>query len=183
MERRELRVRAENAKDGDLRVVPISSRFAAVLEMAKIDPAGRQYPSLSHVFGILGEPVKSVKRAWETCLLRANGHEPQWLKGGGLSAESRVALAKIDLHFHDLRHEAGSRWLEAGMPLHHIKEILGHANISQTDTYLNAGRLALHDSMRRFDAVRGKSGAKTPPIEHRPVRHEETDTTRKDPLH
>ncbi|MDO8795463.1 MAG: site-specific integrase [Vicinamibacterales bacterium] len=183
IERRELRVRAENAKDGDVRVVPISSRFAAVLEMAKIDPAGRRYPPAAHVFGILGEPVKSVKRAWETCLLSAYGHEPLRLRSGGLSAESRAALAEIDLHFHDLRHEAGSRWLEAGMPLHHIKEILGHANISQTDTYLNAGRLALHDSIKRFDAARGKSVAKTPPIEHRPVGHEETETTRKDPLH
>jgi site-specific recombinase XerD len=45
----------------------------------------------------------------------------------------------VDLHFHDLRHEAGSRFLGAGMPLHHVKEMLGHANISQTDTYLNAG--------------------------------------------
>jgi len=33
------------------------------------------------------------------------------------------------------------------MPLHHVKEMLGHANISQTDTYLNAGRIALHDSI------------------------------------
>lgn len=50
---------------------------------------------------------------------------------GKLAQESRTALRAIDLHFHDLRHEAGSRWLEAGMPLHHVKELLGHANISQ----------------------------------------------------
>jgi len=74
-----------------------------------------------------------------------------WLPRGRLSAASRTALRRIDLHFHDLRHEAGSRWLEAGMPLHHIKEILGHANISQTDTYLNAGSVALQESMKRFE--------------------------------
>ena len=33
----------------------------------------------------------------------------------------------------------GSRWMEGGWPIHHVKEMLGHANISQTDTYLNAG--------------------------------------------
>jgi integrase len=38
-------------------------------------------------------------------------------------------LVAIDLHFHDLRHEAGSRWLEAGIPLHHVKELLGHATL------------------------------------------------------
>jgi site-specific recombinase XerD len=62
-----------------------------------------------------------------------------------------------------LRHEAGSRWLEAGVPLHHIKELLGHANISQTDTYLNAGRVALHDSIKRF----GRAGQK---VGHSPLR-------------
>jgi hypothetical protein len=30
----------------------------------------------------------------------------------------------------------------------YVKEMLGHANISQTDTYLNAGRIGLHESMR-----------------------------------
>jgi len=89
----------------------------------------------------------------------------------------------IDLHFHDLRHEAGSRWLEAGMPLHHIKELLGHANISQTDTYLNAGRLALQDSMKRFDAARGKTVANKPPTENRPLGHENVEASSKDLLH
>ena len=40
------------------------------------------------------------------------------------------------------------------MPLHHVKELLGHASISTTDTYLNAGRIHLHESMRRVDATR-----------------------------
>ena len=52
---------------------------------------------------------------------------------------------------HDLRHEAGSRFLEAGWPLSHVREMLGHANISTTDTYLNAPLKGLQESMRRFD--------------------------------
>lgn len=183
LQRCELLIRAENAKDGDVRTVPISSRLAAVLGMANTDPAGRKYPSASYVFGVLGQPVKSIKKAWETCVLRAYGHEPQWLKGAKLSEESRKALAVIDLHFHDLRHEAGSRWLEAGMPLHHVKEILGHANISQTDTYLNAGRIALQDSMKRFDIARGKPVAKPLSTEQRPLGHSETEESQKDLLH
>ncbi len=183
MVRRELLVLAENAKDGDPRTVPLSARLAAVLEMAKTDPAGREYPPAAYVFGILGEPVRTVKKAWETCVLRAHGHEPKWAAGGKLSERSRAALAAIDLHFHDLRHEAGSRWLEAGMPLHHVKEILGHANISQTDTYLNAGRLALHESMKRYDVARGKPVAKHPSTEQRPDGHENEIEAQKDQLH
>jgi integrase len=183
MGRRELLVRAENAKDGDSRTIPLSARLAGVLEMARTDPAGRGYSPATYVFGILGQPVRTVKKAWETCVLRAHGHEPVWAKGGKLSEGSRAALAAIDLHFHDLRPEAGSRWLEAGMPLHHVKEILGHANISQTDTYLNAGRVALQESMKRYDVSRGKSVANPPSIEQRPDGHENAIEAQKDRLH
>lgn len=180
---REITIRGETAKDRTVRTVPISSRLAAVLEMVKTNPAGREYPPAAYVFGLLGEPVQTIKKAWETAVLNAFGHAPVWEAGGKLAAASRAALATINLHFHDLRHEAGSRWLEAGMPLHHVKEILGHANISQTDTYLNAGRVVLQDSMKRFDAARGKPVAKPPTIEHRPPRHDDTEETPKDQLH
>ena len=68
---------------------------------------------------------------------------------GALAPESRATLRAIDLHFHDLRHEAGCRTLERGWPLHHIQEMLGHANLSQTSTYLHAAEGGLQDSMRR----------------------------------
>ena len=70
------------------------------------------------------------------------------------------AAQAINLHFHDLRHEAGCRWLEAGWPIHHVQEMLGHTNLSQTSTYLHAAEMGLQESMRRFDAARvdGSSG-------------------------
>ena len=52
--------------------------------------------------------------------------------------------------YHDLRHEAGSRMLEAGWPLHHLQEMLGHADLKQTSTYLNVTRSGLQESMKRF---------------------------------
>ena len=44
--------------------------------------------------------------------------------------------------------------VEGGMPLHHVKELLGHANIKTTDTYLNATRIGLQESMRKFEEFR-----------------------------
>ena len=155
-EKRLLLIRAveEGAKKtGRARELPISSRLAAVLEMAKLDPAGREYPPTAYVFGELGKRIKSVKKAWETTVLKAHGHEPEWVRGS-LSADSRARLAAIDLHFHDLRHEAGCRWLEAGWPIHHVQEMLGHTDLSQTSTYLHANEMGLQESMRRFDASR-----------------------------
>jgi hypothetical protein len=130
-----------------------------------------------HVFGdVAGLRVGNVKRAWETAVLKAHGHIPQWTKKSkALTATSRAALDSIDLHFHDLRHEAGSRLLEAGWPLHHVQEMLGHANVSQTSTYLNATRVGLQDSMRRFDesASRCNPVASTPQTDPSPLRNDD----------
>jgi integrase len=133
LDRGELRIRGEKAKDGDTRVLPISMRLAAVLKMAKTDPAGKDYTSDAYVFG----------------------HEPTWYKTG-LAPASRAALKAINLHFHDLRHEGASRLLEAGWPLHHVQEMLGHASLEQTSTYLNVQRGGLRESMRRLDESRSR---------------------------
>ena len=40
------------------------------------------------------------------------------------------------------------------MPLHHVQEMLGHSNLKQTSTYLNANLVGLHESMRKFEEAR-----------------------------
>jgi hypothetical protein len=68
-------IRGEKAKDGDTRVLPISARLAAVLKMAKTGPAGEDYKPDDYVFGELGRQIANVKRARETCILKAHGHQ------------------------------------------------------------------------------------------------------------
>jgi integrase len=121
--------------------------------MAKTDPAGKDYKPEYFVFGELGQPVASIKKAWETAVLKAHGHKPKWQKGG-LAPGSRATLKEIDLHFHDLRHERASRLLEAGWPLHHVQGMLGHASIDQTTTYLNVRLGGLQESRQKMDDVR-----------------------------
>ena len=134
LERRELRLRAEKTKDGEDRVLPITDRLSAVLEMASQGPDGHPHVSDAYVFGNeVGEAVASVKTAWAATCRRA-----------GLS----------DLHFHDLRHEAGSRWVEGGVPIHHVQALLGHSNVKQTSTYLNVGLDGLKESVNRFERNR-----------------------------
>ena len=72
-----------------------------------------------------------AKKTWESTVLKAHGHSPEWVKGK-LSPASRAALRQIDLHFHDLRHEAASRLLEAGWPLQHVQAMCGHADAKTT---------------------------------------------------
>jgi Phage integrase family len=122
------------------------------------------------------------RKAWETAVLKAHGVKPVWI-GGKLSADCRAHLRRIDLRFHDLRREAGSRWHEGGFQLHEVRDLLGHANVSQTDTYLSAKIPGLRESMKRFDAARGKAVAKPAVIEQRPLGHDETEESQKDRLH
>jgi integrase len=125
-----LTVRAENAKSGRSRQIPISPRLLAVLKMIENDPSGKPHKPADYVFSDkIGRKVCDPKKRWLKCC---------------------TAAEITNLHFHDLRHEAGSRMLEAGWPLHHVQAVLGHADAKTTGTYLNATVQHLLDSMRRF---------------------------------
>lgn len=52
----------------------------------------------------------------------------------------KAGLLKIKptLHFHSLRHGFGSRLAGQGVPIHHIRTLMGHSNISTTNVYLEA---------------------------------------------
>lgn len=147
---------AQKTKTKTLREVPISMRLRAVLEHRRHGADGEPHPPTAFVFGnAAGEQVTDFKRAWQSVRLRAHGHTPVYQKRTAkLTPECQALLKTIDLHFHDLRREAGSRWLDAGIPLHTIQRWLGHTNISQTSTYLAVTDTGSHDAMARFDAQR-----------------------------
>jgi integrase len=156
--RRRLTIRAETAKDSETRTLPMSDRLLAVLQMRQTDPAGQDYGPEAYVFGECGARLTTVKRAWQTAVLKAHGHTPAWAAGAKLTPASRATLKAINLHFHDLRHEAGSRLLDEGWPLQNVRDMLGHASIEQTSTYLNVQPGGLDESMRRSDEKRAAAG-------------------------
>lgn len=131
-------VKTKTKKD---RRVPISPDILRpVLNRRRLDPAGNPLPLTAYVFGdACGRAIDSRDRAWAGVILRAHGHTPEYLPvTKNLAPGSRLLLKTINLHFHDLRREAASRWMDAGVPLATISRWLGHANISQTSTYLAA---------------------------------------------
>lgn len=134
------------------RRIPISTRLRGILEMRRFDPAGEPLPGDAYVFGNeIGQQVESSKRAWSRAVLVAHGHKSAYTTTGQLTLEAKKLYDGIDLHFHDLRREAGSRWLEGGVPLHTIRDWLGHTNIAQTSTYLAGTIGTQHDAMRRYE--------------------------------
>ncbi|MCX6544424.1 MAG: tyrosine-type recombinase/integrase [Acidobacteria bacterium] len=151
--RSEIVMLASKTKTQRDRRIPISTRLKAIVEMRALDPNGQPFASDLFVFGnAVGEQVGSIKRAWMTALLKANGVDAEYNDKANLSPKSRAAFAEINLHFHDLRREAGSRWLEGGVPLHTVRDWLGHTSIAQTSTYLSGTQQTQHGAMTAFEA-------------------------------
>src|SRR5579872_132142 len=71
----------------------------------------------------------------------------------GLTSECRRQLAEINLHFHDLRREAGSRLLDAGVPLSVIQAFLDHANISTSSRYLKVTQDGLDVALKQYEEI------------------------------
>lgn len=150
--RAELVLAAAKTKTKRDRRIPISTRLRAILEMRRFDPAGQPHADDKYVFGnAIGQQVENIKRAWNHAALKSHGHAPSHTTTQNLTPESRAALAEINLHLHDSRREAGSRWLEGGVPLHTVRDWLGHTNIAQTSTYLAGTRQTQHDAMKAYE--------------------------------
>ena len=141
-----IRILKENSKAEVARIIPFErgSRLEEVLRRRAF------LGSEAYVFGHAktGERVGSFRSAWETLLLLSHGIEPVARSRGQRRLE-REALAKINLHRHDLRHEALSRLADDGVPVHELQMLAGHANITTTQRYMNARANALADSMRQ----------------------------------
>jgi integrase len=123
-ERNELFLPSTKTKTKRPRRIPISEALHGVLMRRRSRANGEAYAALDYVFGHAdGSRVRDVKTAWRASCRRAG------IKG---------------LRFHDLRHEAGSRKLEAGYPMHAVSLWLGHTNLTTTARYLNADIAQLH---------------------------------------
>jgi integrase len=120
------------AKDKENRRIPFNpnGRLAAVLKRrATLGPD-------AYVFGsINGEYQPTIQTAWETLKLLANGITPK--AGKEASDWNAEQLRRIDLRWHDLRHEGACRLLADGVDIRIIQLMLGHASIQQTQRYLN----------------------------------------------
>jgi len=123
--------------------------------MRQVDSKGKPWPPTAFVFGDdeTGER-ESVKIAWENCRLKAHGYVVKREANGRLTAECRQQLGSIDLRFHDLRREAGSRFLELGMAPHYVQAFLDHAKLSTTSRYLAIDSRGMHAAMENAEKAR-----------------------------
>jgi integrase len=134
--RGEIFIEASKEKTRTARIVPISTRLRAVLDMRRHDPSGEPFGPDAYVFGNeVGERVKSVQTAWEMARDKAGLH---------------------GLHLHDLRRESGSRFDEAGVSTNYVSKLLGHTNLQTTSRYLNIQRRELHRAVEKLEQHRSR---------------------------
>lgn len=129
-----IRLRAENTKTDKGRSIPVSSDLRELLEMRRTGADGEPLPPTAYVLGddqTGTQRQDSIKSAWRsTC--RTAGIE--------------------DLHFHDLRRSAASRWMQSGrVGLLEIRDLLGHSDIQTTSIYLDAGDGDTAAAMEAYD--------------------------------
>lgn len=119
-------------KNGSARTVPLSNAAVAVLRTALANPVRPIDTDL--VF--FGEPGRDkVRRPYE--------FRPQWHR-------TLAALGIKGLRFHDLRHEAVSRLVEAGLGDQEVAAISGHKSMQMLRRYTH---LRAEDLVRRLDQL------------------------------
>ena len=97
------------------------------------------------------KPIGSVKEAWEAAKLRA----ARILKGIPEGVESNEEIPPLVCRFHDLRHTAVSRMLNAGVPLAKIAKIVGWSSSTMVLMAKRYGHFSLDELRGAVESISG----------------------------
>ncbi|MHC2106470.1 tyrosine-type recombinase/integrase [Methylobacterium sp. CM6246] len=123
-------------KTGISRRIPLTSKAVSILTEKRSEPGARNE---EHVFCVKPD---AFQLAWQRCKLRASRSKP------GI----------LDLRFHDLRHEAVSRFFELGLSTAEVALISGHRDMRMLFRYTHLKPEAIVSKLRSHsDADRRSS--------------------------
>jgi len=125
------------SKNGHSRVIPLTARAVELLRDAVAAPvcaetikAGRSAGS-RHLRSLIGP-------RFVTPTTRVFPVDAEALKSNWVRICKRATPAIVDLHFHDLRHEAVSRLFELGLSIPEVASISGHRTPTMLFRYAHA---------------------------------------------
>lgn len=148
---REPYIHIVESKSGQARKVPINSRVQGVLALTPRDG--------EYVFSNgAGGRIRDNKTAFHAACRRAK-KDPEDEKDPGI----------VGLRFHDLRHTAATRMVEAGVDLVTVSKILGHSSIMMTMKYAHPTDETMRRAVETLGKVAQVSGAKVEPRPEAPV--------------
>lgn len=137
--------RLRHIKTGEAyRDVPLSTAAVAILEGLKPTTKGKAKAPVVKMSGpVFSCTASSAKQAWEHAVKRARRlYEKERTKLLKASRKSDAAIVMalandpilLDLHFHDLRHEATSRLAEK-LQMHELMKVTGHKGTKMLARY------------------------------------------------
>ncbi len=97
------------------------------------------------------KPIGSIKEAWEAARLRA----AKILKGEAEESDSEEEIVPLACRFHDLRHTAVSRMLNAGMPIAKVAKIVGWSASTMVLMAKRYGHFSLNDLRGAVESISG----------------------------
>jgi integrase len=152
---------------GTGRVIPLSQRATAALSFWAIhfpDRKPEHYVFPAERYGAGGDefspkayhvdpsnPIGSIKEAWESARLRA----AKILKGETEGTEPEEETAPLACRFHDLRHTAVSRMLNAGIPIAKVAKIVGWSASTMVLMAKRYGHFSLNDLREAVESISG----------------------------
>ena len=117
-----------------------------------MDKTGRHLEQYTAVFHPATPPPESLL----FFTIRGGRHQPMSQDNLTYLLNKHAAAARAGcpdlperIHSHQLRHARAMQMLRAGVPLPHIKEFLGHANIATTSIYATADNPMVRDAIQK----------------------------------
>jgi integrase len=170
LENRCLKWGKDKTASGTGRIVPLSQRAVAALSFWAMHFPERKpehYVFPAERYGAGGDEfspkayrvdpskaIRSIKKAWEAARLRA----ARILKGEceeTATTDSTSKIKPLACRFHDLRHTAVSRMLNAGIPLAKIAKIVGWSNSTMVLMAARYGHFSLNDLRGAVESISG----------------------------
>jgi integrase len=97
------------------------------------------------------KPIGRIKEAWEAAKLRAG----KILKGEAEEAGSEEEIVPLACRFHDLRHTAVSRMLNARVPLAKVAKIVGWSPATMVRMAARYGHFSLDELRGAVESISG----------------------------
>jgi integrase len=95
------------------------------------------------------QPIGSIKEAWEGAKVKA----AKILKGMPESTESKEKISALTCRFHDLRHTAVSRMLNAGIPIAKVAKIVGWSPATMVRMAARYGHFSLDELRGAVESI------------------------------
>jgi len=152
-----VRLRGENAKNGEGRSVSLSGDLADLIERRKRDRQVRSKDEVilsAYVFHLSGEPIGDFRKAWATaCVAAGLGQftcdRCSQTVDGRTCKRCKREVRYVGHIFHDFRRTAVRNMVRAGVPERVAMTISGHKTRSIFDRYNIVNEADLREAMQR----------------------------------